>query len=128
MSGHPSIIIEGDSVECQVIPANSANRGSNADIGISEYMDRYSRLAAAILKNAQFPPSQRFLNYQRYILPSSKYASEEPYYDSEKLNEDLRSASMASQTPSTIHDAHLWTKSAMDASNQKTVYVEVFEK
>lgn len=122
-TGHPSIIIEGDSVQCQMIPLNTANRGSNSDIGISEYMDSYSRLAAAILKNAQFPPSKRFLNYQRYLMPTSQFASEEPYFDSEKLN-----AAIASQAPSTINDARLWATPASDASNQKTVCIEVYEK
>lgn len=106
-----------------MVPLNTANRGSNSDIGISEYMDSYSRLAAAILKNAQFPPSRRFLNYQRYLIPASKFASEEAYFDSEKLN-----SAIASQAPSTINDARLWAKPALEESNQKTVCIEVYEK
>lgn len=105
-----------------MIPLNTASRGS-AEIGISEYMDTYSRLAAAILKNAQFPPSKRFLNFERYIMPASKYASEEPYFDSEKLN-----AAIAAQAPQTINDPRHWAAPATDSSNQKTICIEVHEK
>lgn len=140
-----------------MLPLHGAHRGNDSDVGISEYMDTYSRLAAAILSNAQFPPSKRFLNYKRYLMDSSKHASEETYFDNEKLEAMLNSAQgfqstqgfqssqgyssqaplvtepmdCQPQTPLTSQrrcSAPSGFADAAAAAAQKTVCVEVYEK
>lgn len=118
-----------------MIPLNNAHRGHDLDIGISEYMDSYSRLAAAILTNAQFPPSKRFLNYKRYLLPESKYSSNEQYFDSEKVEEvldaqttELKSMSSPGWCPPHTLDSTSSSSFNETSPAQKTICVEVFEK
>lgn len=126
VTGHPTIIVEGDTVQCKLLPLNGAPKGGHAQIGISEYMDTYSRLSAAILTNAQYPPSKRFLNYRRIIMPGTQYASSEPYFDSERLQNALLAEN---QAPGAIQQPQLWDQAALDAAtNQKTICVEVYEK
>lgn len=126
VTGHPTIIVEGDTVQCKLLPLNPTPKGSQSEMGISEYMDSYSRLAAAILTNAQYPPSKRFLNYRRIVMPGSQYTSNEPYFDSEKLYEVLEAQK---QAPEAIQHPQLWGQTAQpDVPNEKTVCVEVYEK